>query len=303
MVFGTLQVIDLKIGTLQATTRHGRETFSLHSREIPVLIENGPRGRIQDVPIGTRVLLRVSGSDEVVAVHVAPILRRVILDKMDPAAQTMLVQHGPRGSKETLAVAPNVQVLVDGLVKSLADVPAGQPIQLSLSSDLKTVLGIKVEQSRRTAQGDGPKVEGVLLELDRTRGVLTIRTHDSKIENFTVGPNVVVSLVDGRSNNLLHLVPGMKMTLTFDVDRHRVVHLVAEPTLKATLKSVDFNGGTIAVIDENDNPRSLRVDGKTTYHIHGWVSQLQDYPIGTRVHLVHDADLRVRAFWALSAPR
>ena len=169
-VSGRLRKYDAEKKTILVVSGEGeegtRQTTLLVDPHVQVLIDEKP-GKLADIPENQTVRVYVN-QDRTTALSVqasGPAQRRVIAS-VDADKRTLSYKR--EAGAETLAVASDVKVTIDGKDAKLADVKPGSQAILWMSIDQKTVRIIQVGK-RRGGDGDRPRKEGEKRDGDKPK--------------------------------------------------------------------------------------------------------------------------------------
>jgi hypothetical protein len=299
-VAGNFISADLKLGTMILKHRTMDATYSLNSKDIPITGDISSKMRVMDLEAGTRVLLKISGSNDVVGIHCLGPQVRARVQAIDAKKRTVTMQ-----GHDALPFADNAQIAVGGRFPKLEDVPTGGIAFLRLTIDRKQVLRLHVISP---AESTGPldetrTVDAELMDIDLGKGTFKVRLdNDPKKEAKEYPSNAWIrtSLLDGRSNGLADLMAGMKVKLWLHASKEEVIFVRAEPTLRGVLKEINPLTNTITLVaPKGEADKSYIVEKNAQFMIHGWESELQDFQPGWTVSIVLTRDNRVRALWTL----
>ena len=154
-IAGNLATVDLAQGKVGIRTFSRLEGPSVHSLALAkgaVVQRNGKATRLEDLRIGSRVVVRLSADRQsVLAISATGPTIPVQLKSMDPDRNTLtaIVEAGRPGKQERVfPLADDVKVTIDGKDARLSDLSEGASLLLTLSDDGNTVHQVQTPSRR-----------------------------------------------------------------------------------------------------------------------------------------------------------
>jgi len=214
------------------------------------------------------------------------------------------VPSRPRRTYST--VTPTARIHSSGRFPALDANLVGQVGRFKVTLDGKTIVGIDLGATGKAGDipENAPTLTGILQASDLRKGTLIVRIlaeGKDEVRTLETRPSVVTSLVDGRSNNLADLWPGMKLALRTSPDEKVVLWLKATPPIVDVVRRVDVAKRTITLAAGEAHPeRTFRVPPGIKMMVNGWPAELQDFRPGRVVSAVDDpAGSALVALWTL----
>ena len=172
------------------------------------------RAKVQDLRASLKIL--DDGTKRNVAADKKPEARTV--KAVDATASTITLEgkKSKTGSEpdQTIAVAQDAKISVDGQAKKLGDVKAGAVVLLTLTEDKKSATAVVV---------NGGTIAGTVKAVYATANTITlegrkIKTGSEPDQTIAVGKDAKVS-VDGEAKKLTDVKTGVTATLSLTVDK------------------------------------------------------------------------------------
>jgi hypothetical protein len=188
------------------------KTFPV-AAEADVRIDGKP-GKLAELPAGSFVNLGLTVDRKMARLLFAegPHLGECggsMVKSIDPANGSITFDDSAHAdvAGKTFSVAKDANILIDGKLGKLADLPAGAFANVVLSVDRKMV---------RHVHGQGPRVSGVVKAVDAEKKSITV---DER--TFSVAKDVVI-VIDGKRGLLAGLATGATVNLSLWVDQKTV---------------------------------------------------------------------------------
>jgi hypothetical protein len=193
--------------------------------------KSAPAQRLEDVPIGAQVTLRLTEDRQSVTAVVAegPTLHGTI--KAVNAAKNTITLLEKAKPEKTYNVLENVVVLLDAMkeAKELADVPADAVADVQFLADQKTV---------RQIRAYGPTVFGTV-QGQPGNDTITVRTKESEF-TLPVVEDAPLLLNDNARGKLTDLIDGTVVQVRLSADKAKVLDLRAEgPSFQGFVRTLD----------------------------------------------------------------
>ena len=225
---------------------------------------------------------------------------------VDASANTITLEgkkkkDGTTDPDQTVAVAKDAKINVDGEAKALADVKVGAKVHLILTADRKTATAANVT---------GETIAGTVKAVDATAGTITLE--GKKKKNGTTDPDQTIAVaksakvsIDGEAKTLADVKAGVQATLALTVDQKTALAVnvggkkkgnPGAPTVGGTVKAVDASANTITLAGQKkkdgttDPDRTVAVAKDAKVSVDGEAKALADVKVGERANLILTAD-------------
>ena len=315
---GLIKAIDLKVGTLTATSLRdgeggGDSTFSLASKDLKVVSTMGVALKLSDLTVGTRVQLDLKDTD-VLAIHVEHPTVPAFLNSVDAAKRTIEARAERKiGQYE---VAADAKITIKGKAIALKDAPLDERVFLTLSLDRKIVLAMNYNNKERRdgdkpgpekGKGDRPAEKpkdgdrrvdapnagnATIVDVDagkNTLNVLVGRGEDLALQSLTVAKDLKIKVMFGerviQEIPLAELTKPLQATVQLSDDKKSVVALtVFAPSVRGGFKSIDASGKKITVVAGEREEKTYDLDAMASIRMPGRdVAGIADLKAGTSV--------------------
>ena len=256
--------------------------------------KSAPAQRLEDVPIGAQVTLRLTEDRQSVTAVVAegPTLHGSI-KAVNSAKNTITLLEKAKPEK-TYNVLENVVVLLDAMkeAKKLADVPADAVADVQFLADQKTV---------REIRAYGPTVFGTV-QGQAGNDTITVRTKESEF-TLPVVEDAPLVLDDKTGGKLTDLIDGTVAQLRLSADQATALEVRAEgPSFQGTVKVLDPDKSTITLtigakggVGGEDREFKLTKETAVLTEINGAALKLKDVRLDKEVILRLSIDQKTAA--------
>ena len=168
---GMIRQVDAKTGaiTLKPLYDVTLREFNLASKDVPVTNALGQVLKVADLREELRVIVKLRDDEEIAAIRVDGPYHFGVIKSVNAANRTVSFKDvfGDR----TVAIPVDVKIIIKGASGSLADCKVGEPIQMLLSLDKKTIL--QVQAGGATLSRDPylriNRSAGIIVDLDRAK--------------------------------------------------------------------------------------------------------------------------------------
>jgi hypothetical protein len=160
--------------------------------------------------------------------------------KSADAARNTLTLHDKAVGEKTYAVAGDAAVFLDDKpeARTLADVPAGCVVDLSLLTDQQTV---------RAIRATGPTVVGRVAG-DAGNGGITVRDKEGD-KTFAVAGEARILIEEAKEGKLAELIDGTVARVRLSTDQSAVLEIRAEgPSFHGTIKALDPDNNILTLL-------------------------------------------------------
>lgn len=245
---GVVKAVDPQKGTITVHTFASERaaaqttTYNLASKDVKVSVGE-TTAKLTDLIEGTRVILRLSGDDDVLAISAVLPTLRVRLKAVDAANKTVTVLAGEGGETKELKLAADARIP--------EKVEPGSAAEVVLSLDRSTVVSLQTvivrrdgDQPREGVRRDAPGVNGVVVGVapeKNTIEVLTGGDDNVKITSYQITKDTQL-VQDERAQPLQldKIARATRVVLRLADDGKTVTHLqVFAPSTRGTITSVD----------------------------------------------------------------
>lgn len=180
LVHGTIQEIDVDIGTLTVTSlpRHEVKKFNLARRDLPVVDPLEVPLKLTDLRKHHRVALTVVGDENVTAIKFESDLEWGVIKSIDPVKQQLVLTVGY--VTRPIDVGPAVTVIHDGKPGTLKDIKALGAIRMLLTPDRMAVRQVWTGKGVLSSNPYCARthITGFVTAVDQTKRKLTLLTSD-----------------------------------------------------------------------------------------------------------------------------
>jgi RNA polymerase sigma factor (sigma-70 family) len=310
-VSGVLQAVDAEKGALTITDSQwnrglgkdlpedGGESAFTVARGAAVEIDGKP-GKLADLPVGRTVALRLCVDCKTVrGIHAAGPGVSGAVKEVDAGKGALTISH--QEGEKTFTVAKDADVRIDGKPGTLAGLPKGAHVSLSLSLDQKTV---------RNVAAEGPGFSSVVVKA--VDGANRTITFDDRVPAALAGKTLSLAKdadvrIDGKPGKLAALPAGALLELTLSVDQRTVRRIQAEGArfLNARVKAVDAGKGTITFDDKAPAAlagKTVRVAKDANIRIDGKPDRLAALPAGALLALTLSVDQKTARHISAEGP-
>jgi RNA polymerase sigma factor (sigma-70 family) len=158
-------------------------------------------------------------------------LRDFIVAKVDTQKQRIQICQAPAAAGDgvpktyELVIEPGAKITIDGKESRLADLREGLEVQLEIDANPAGSC------RARCINAEGPRVDGVVKEIDEKKQMLKVNTDDKHlVAEAIVAPDAEV-VVAGAKSKLVDVKPGMRVTLQMSAatEPRYIVAIKAKP--------------------------------------------------------------------------
>jgi ribosomal 50S subunit-recycling heat shock protein len=203
---------DTKL-SLRGTERRGAPATEVEIGKGVKVIVDGKPGKLAGLPRGTRVAIEKDAKGVIVSVRAEGAVQAGVVSAVEKESITIEKRTRTGAAKETFPVVGGT-VTVDGKPAKLADIKAGDRVNLTMSVDGKSVVAVSRGAARergregaaaRPMRGEVEEIDAkagtITLAGERKRvlklakdGKVTVNGKPGKLEDFKKGDRVVVTL-------------------------------------------------------------------------------------------------------------
>jgi len=297
-VHGIFKSIDPQKGTITVQTFAGERlaekttTFNLAGKDTKVTVNERGTAKLSDLSEGTRVQLRLSADDDVVAINAAAPTMRVRLKAVDAANKTVTILVGERGETKELKVAAEVRLP--------EKVEPGIPAEVVLSLDRSTVIALNPASERRP-DGDGNRraiaertagrgLHGVAVSVAADKGTIEVLEggeENPKFTTYQVAKDVQFLQNERPTTDIkLENIPrAARLTFRLAEDGKTITHLsVLAPMTGGVIAEVDAKTGAITLRTERE-PKSFKLAPNAVIRMGDRKVEASELKVGMRVLL------------------
>ncbi len=227
---GVVKSVDAAAGTLtlagQKIKTGGEapdQTLTL-AKDAKLTID-GKEAKLADVKAGASASLTLTEDKKgATAVSVTGGTVLATVKSVDDKANTITIEgkkvkKGEAGPDQTLALAKDAKVVIDGEAKALADIKAGTAVLVSVTVDRKTALSVTVGGKKKPAGGKAG-VGGTVKAVDAKDRVITLAgKKGAEGQKVTVAKDAKIT-IDGEEKTLADIKEGALVQLTLDADKN-----------------------------------------------------------------------------------
>jgi RNA polymerase sigma factor (sigma-70 family) len=236
----------------------GEETFAV-AKDAKIEIDGKP-AKLAALSTGTQVRLNHLSVDRKTVLMISAQGPGVggMVKAVDAGKSTITIED--REGEKMFAVARDADIQIDGKPGTLAGLPAGTQVGLSLNLDEKTVRGITAH---------GPQVYGVVKGVDAAdRNTITIAGQEGE-KTFAVAKDTSVE-IDGKPGQLAGVPTGTRVTLGLTVDQKTVRGITAQgPQVSGVVTAFDAEKSTITVEIGGEGEKTFQVAKGAAVEIDG----------------------------------
>lgn len=290
-VRAVVKSVDAQKGTITVHTFAGERpaeqatTYNLANKDVKVTVNERGAAKLADLVDGTRVLLRLSGDADVVAISAFAPSMRVRVKSIDAANKTITIFAGERGETKELKIAPDARIPEKLEADATADVV--------LSLDRSTVLALNAAQVRRDGERDpaerrvGAGVRGLALSVDPQKGTIEVLTGgeaNPKITTYSVTKDTQFFINERPSENMkLENIPRAARITYRATDDGKISHLsLLSPMVGGVIGEIDVKAGTLSLRTEGE-PKALKFTAATVVQSGERRTTTADLKAGLRV--------------------
>jgi serine/threonine-protein kinase len=294
-----VKAVDLDKGTVtfneegQPTEVSGR-AFHV-AKDVNVHIDGKP-GKVSSLAPGALADVVISADRKsIVSMNVAgPAFQGVVVKSVNAEGSTITIdsdRQPPEVAGKTLAVARDAAVTIDDQPGTLAALPAGARVNLTLSVDRTTI---------REIGANGPGFFSVPVKsVDVENGTITCESDRQPAEvagkTFRVTKNFRIK-IDGKPGKLADLAAGafMNVNLTADLKGFTQVEAQGPDLQNVLVKSVDAQSNSLTLDERDTNSlvagKTLPVAGDAFIWLDDAPGRVKDVPPGIAVNLTLSTD-------------